>query len=449
MVHAALRSSGTRDISVRPAEFHPPSPPQWAKFSAMLAAILPDNAFQNRKLAASGIHGPGDLPSPEDFARIPFTTKDELLADQEARPPYGTNLTHPLARYCRLHQSSGSRGRPLRWLDTPESWDWLMRLWGLIYQAAGIRPDDRFFFPFSFGPFLGFWAGFEAAARRGHLTLAGGGMSTPARLRFLLDNQATVIGCTPTYALHMAETARAEGIDLASSPVRALIVAGEPGGSIPATKARIESAWGARCFDHTGMTEIGSLGYECVENPGGVHLNEDECIAELIDPAAGQPVPPGTRGELVLTNLGRWGSPLIRYRTGDLAEADSEPCPCGRSHIRLRGGILGRADDMVLIRGNNVHPSALEAVLRRFPEIGEYRAEVSRRSGLAVLRLEIETAPGGGSNGTDLAGRVESAVKDALNFKPEAAVVPAGTLPRFEMKSSRFHIHPSFREEPS
>src|SRR5262249_40288293 len=154
----------------------------------------------------------------------------------------------------------------------------------------------------------------------------------------LLDNEVTVVLCTPTYALRLAEVARDEQIDLAASSVRALIVAGEPGGSIPATRQRIESAWGARVFDHYGMTEIGALGIECPEHPAGLHLLETECIAEVIDPETAGLVPPGQVGELVLTNLGRLGSPLIRYLTGDLVKIDPKPCPCGRSFMRLDGG---------------------------------------------------------------------------------------------------------------
>src|SRR5439155_10198869 len=147
------------------------------------------------------------------------------------------------------------------------------------------------------------------------LSLPGGGMSSAARLRFLLDHRATVILCTPSYALHLAEVARSEGIDLAGSPVRMLIVAGEPGGSIPATRERIEAAWGARLFDHYGLTEVGPIAVECLENPAGLHVMERDYIAEVIDPTTTDPVPPGTVGELVVTNLGRLGSPLIRYRT--------------------------------------------------------------------------------------------------------------------------------------
>ena len=160
--------------------------------------------------------------------------------------------------------------------------------------------------------------------------------------------------------------AKEADLDLAGSDVRSLIVAGEPGGSIPATRARLESAWGARVFDHIGMTEIGPWGFECVEEPGAVLAMESEFIAAVIDPATGEPVEDGQPGELVLTNLGRSGMPLIRYRTGDRAILTRDQCWGGRWFARAEGGVLGRLDDMLIIRGQNVFPAAVEDVLRGF-----------------------------------------------------------------------------------
>ncbi len=390
---------------------------------ALLDEILPHNAFYARKFAG------------RDVADLPFTTKAELLADQAEHPPYGTNLTYPLARYTRMHQTSGTAGRPLCWLDTPESWEWMLGIWQTLYGIAGVRPGDRLFFAFSFGPFLGFWTAFEAAWRQGMFVLAGGGMSSAARLRFLLDHEITVVLCTPTYALRLAEVAAQTQLDLVGSPVRALIVAGEPGGSIPATRARIEAGWGARVFDHSGLTEVGPVAVECPENPAGLHIVETGYRPEIVDPQTGRAVPPGQPGELVLTNLGRLGSPLVRYRTGDLVRADPNPCPCGRSFLRLAGGVLGRVDDMIHVRGNNLYPSALEAVLRRFPDLAEYRVTVDQRGPLAELRIEVE--PAAAASGPALADGVARAVRDELLFRADVVAVAPGTLPRFEMKAQR------------
>ncbi len=408
---------------------------QQTKLAAMLREVLASNSFYQRKLGAVSFDAMKD-----PIERLPFTTRGEIEQDQLDHPPYGSNLTYPKERYVRLHQTSGSTTTPLRWLDTAESWTWFKNSWKTIYQAAGFQPTDRYFFPFSFGPFIGFWGGFEAAAELGSLVLAGGGMSTAARLRHLLDNQATVVCCTPTYALRMVEVAAAEGIDLAASSVRALVVAGEPGGSILATRRRIEDGWGARVFDHSGMTEIGAYGFECEAAPGGMHVLETEFIAEIVDFATGQPIAGEGCGELVLTNLGRWGSPLIRYRTGDQARVVHGRCACGRWSRRLEGGILGRVDDMVVVRGNNVFPSALEGIIREFREVVEFSISVDGTRATTELALDIEPAPTAESAG--LAERIRNAIRDRLHFRPTVRLVSPGSLPRFELKARRV-IRPS------
>lgn len=403
---------------------------QRARLAAMLAEVCAHNPFQRARLAGVAFDAQRD-----DLSVLPLTTRAELQADQERHPPFGTNLTYPLARYCRYHQTSGTNGKPLRWLDTAESWAWWLKCWRHIYSAAGVTAGDRLVFPFSFGPFVGFWSAFEAAAGMGLLCLPAGGMSTSARLRYIVDNQATVVCCTPTYALRMGERARAEGIDLASSTVRALIVAGEPGGGIPATRRRIEAMWGARLYDHVGMTEIGPWGFETTEEPGVIQILETEFIAEVIDPADGAPVADGAEGELVLTNLGRWCSPLIRYRTGDRVRLMRADAGGGAVFRRIVGGLLGRMDDLLFIRGNNVFPSALEAVIREVEGVAEYRLRVRRRDAMDELAVEVE--PADGADGAAVARRVASAVRDRLHFAAEVCAVAVGTLPRFEMKARR------------
>jgi phenylacetate-CoA ligase len=407
-----------------------------------LAEVLPVNRFYIRKLAEAGLE-PEDLASPDDLKRLPFTTKAELLADQEQHAPFGTIHTYAPHHYSRLHQTSGSTGRPLRWLDTSESWNWCLDCWRQIYEMIGLRREDRLFFAFSFGPFLGFWTAFDSATQLGNLCLSGGGLSSLARLRFLIETGTTIVLCTPTYALRLAEVAQQEGIDLARSAVRALTVAGEPGGSIPATRRRIEEAWGARVFDHSGLTETGPCAVECVENPGGLHVLEGDYIMEVVDPSTGQTIPSGEVGELVLTSLGRAGSPLLRYRSGDLVRLDDRPCPCGRPYRRLAGGVLGRADDMICVRGNNVYPSALEALIRRFPEVAEYRVEVDASKTLPVLRVVIE--PSTVELGSSVVERVDRAIRDEFLFRAEVTSATPGSLPRYEFKARRF-LHLNHRD---
>jgi phenylacetate-CoA ligase len=405
---------------------------QRQKLAALWHNVLPHNPFYSRKFAGIKFD-----PLVDPMMVLPLTTRAELEADQIAHPPYGTNLSFPLQQYVRLHQTSGSGGQPLRWLDTAENWAWWKKLWQVVFSAAGITLADRLAFPFSFGPFVGFWGAFESAASLGHFVVACGGMSTVARLNLIIENKITVIACTPTYALRMAQVAEEEGIDIAKSTVRAFVVAGEPGGHIAPTRQKIESAWNARVFDHTGMTEIGPLGFECLENPHDVHLMETDCIAEVIDPATLQPVAAGEAGELVITNLGRPGSPVIRYRTGDQVKLLTDRCACGRWFARMQGGILGRIDDMFVVRGNNVFPAAIEAVVRRFAQVAEFGVEVRQDGALAKVKVKIEPLPVC-PDGNGLAKAVGQAIHDSLLFRADVELAPCGSLPRFEMKARRF-----------
>ncbi len=411
---------------------------QGRRLAELLAAINGRNPFYTRKLADAGAD-PAAFRFPDDLAALPFTTRQELAADQDAHPPWGTNLTEPLERYSRYHQTSSTTGRPLRWLDTAAGWHWVVDCWTAVYRAARVTAADRILFPFGFGPFIGFWAGFDAGAQLGALCVPGGAMSSESRLRLLDAVQPTVVCCTPTYALRLAEVARAGGlVDLAAGPVRTVIVAGEPGGHVPATRERIERDWGARVIDHHGLTEVGPMSFECREATDALHLNESEFVCEVVDPASGTPVPPGEAGELVVTNLGRTASPVIRYRTGDIVRVRQGTCACGRTLARAVGGILSRADDMVWVRGVNVYPTAVEAVVRRFAEVVEYRCTVSTRGARTELAVEVELQ--GNAADTGAANAVGAALHEALGLTVPVRVVDADTLPRFELKARRFVV---------
>lgn len=409
---------------------------QSTRLTEMLRTIIPRNRFWTSKLQAAGVDV-ADIRGLNDLARLPFTTKQELVDNQQEQHPYGSNLSFPSTHYRRLHQTSGTTGRPIRWMDTEDSWNWFMECWRQIYTLAGLQSWDRLFFPFSFGPFIGFWAAFEGAGRFGNFCIAGGGMSTSVRLQAMIENEATVVCCTPTYAMRMAEVAAAEGIDLKETSVRMLLVAGEPGGTIPATRARIEEAWEARVIDHWGMTEIGSLGIESEDRPGGLYLLETECIAEILQPETLEPVAAGEVGELVITNLGRMGAPLIRYRTRDLVKASTAADPAGRKLTWLDGGIIGRSDDMVIVRGNNVFPSSIEAVVREIPEVAEFRIELRTVRSMQELCVAIEPTPEAINTAAGLIERVQSALRQRLGFVVDVRSAAPGELPRFELKSRR------------
>ena len=412
---------------------------QGRRLMELLRAIHGRNQFYTRKLQDAGIDI-NSLRLPEDFKQLPLTTKAELNADQAVNPPWGTALTEPLSHYTRYCQTSSTTGRPLRWIDTNDSWQWLLECWKTVYRGARVTQSDRVFFPFSFGPFLGFWAGFEAGPQIGLHCIPGGGMSSQIRLSMIETIGATVVCCTPTYALRLAEIAEHERRrPLADGTVRMLIVAGEPGGSIPATRERIERSWGARVLDHHGLTEVGPVSFECWESPGSLHLNEAEFICEILDPASDRAVDDGENGELVITNLGRAASPVIRYRTGDIVARRSSSCACGRTFAHLEGGVLSRVDDMVNVRGVNVYPAAIEAVVRRFDEVAEYRATIGNTGSLRELAVEIELVTGT-DGASSVSTRLADALRDALGLRVPLKVVDAGTLPRFELKARRFVI---------
>jgi phenylacetate-CoA ligase len=409
---------------------------QLQKLNALLNAIRHHNPFYAARLRAIG---PG-LDDLEQLGRkVPFTRKQDLIADQMECPPYGSNLTYPHSHYTRFSQTSATTGNPMRWLDTPESWDWMLGNWRRVFEAAAVSARDRIYFAFSFGPFLGFWTAFDAAARMGCLCIPGGGMRSSARVRQILDMSATVLCCTPTYAIRLAEKAGEEEIDLSASRVRTIITAGEPGGSIAGTRKHISDLWqGANVVDQHGMTEIGPVSYGCPSRPGVLHIIEASFIVEVIDPESGEAVPRGIVGELVLTNLGRVGSPLLRYRTGDMVQAAAaDGCACGTSDLALIGGILGRTDDMVVVRGVNVYPSAVDDVLRASGGVAEYRVEVRSSHAMAELLIQVEPTPEHAQD-QNLAHKLEMALTNAFALRIPVRMAPAGSLPRFEMKARRW-----------
>ena len=356
------------------------------RLNELLEHVMERNPFQRGRLDGSSLRSLGDLP------RLPATTKDDLLADQLEHPPFGTNLTYELERYTYIHQTSGTSGATLRVLDTPEDWMWWRRCLGAVYEAAGVAASDRVALAYSFGPYVQFWASYEGVLERGALVVPLGGMDSVQRLMTIREYEASTLVCTPTYALHLARVAGQHQLEQAFESVHRIVCAGEPGASLPSMRHQIESAWGARCFDHAGLSEVGAFTYPC-NLAGGLHLREDEVLVEMLHPDTCEPVDEGDVGELVVTALGRRGFPVIRYRTGDMAERHSEPCPAGHAGRWLPGGILGRTDEMVVIRGMNVFPSAIEQTLREWDGVGEFRITFyTEPSAMDEVKVEVELA---------------------------------------------------------
>jgi phenylacetate-CoA ligase len=299
-VGAALTPGGARSRGLREPE---PAPynhaihalartAQIAALDELLQRVHETNAFQRARLRGARVH------TVEDLLELPFTTKDELLRDQASSPPYGTNLTFPLDSYTHLHLTSGTVGEQLRVLQTAEDWQATRRCFARVLSAAGITAQDRVALPFPFGAYLQFWAAAAGVEDIGALALPLGGLEGRDRLRAIAEFEATAIVCTPTYALGLIDVALEHGLQDAFASVRALICQGEPGASIPAARERIESAWGARVFDHAGSTEVGVFSYPCAAG-GGLHINGQEFLCEILDPASGSEAGPGTQGELV------------------------------------------------------------------------------------------------------------------------------------------------------
>ncbi|MEM7622846.1 MAG: AMP-binding protein [Planctomycetota bacterium] len=414
---------------------------QRASLVRLIETQLAAGGFHAGRLRKAGIEHARGLDIERFIGTCPLLSKEELRRDQAEHPPHGTMFPAANAGdagpWVRLHQTSSTSGEPIRWLDTQRSWDAMVDGWCDVLEAAGIGPEDRVFAAASFGPFIGFWLGFEAAVRRGAMAVPGGGMSTEIRLRAITANGITAVLCTPTYAIRLAEAARDLGIDLAQSDVKRLVVAGEPGGSVPEVRRRIERLWGgrARVFDHHGMTECGPATHECPERPGVLHLIEKHLLCEFRDPVSGGVIEPdGSRAaELVLTSLTRVDAPVLRYRTGDLVRPEARGvCVCGRAERTLLGGVIGRVDDMVVVRGVNIFPSAVDGVVNGTAGIDEYFVEVSESRGMTELSVHAESADPGAPS------RLEAALRGAFGLRIPVRHAPGGSLPRDEFKAKRW-----------
>lgn len=406
---------------------------QCERLNELLSVVLPDNRFYADKLA-----GVAAVNAIDELDSLPYTTKQELNGSgaaiegansPSAKPDFARNLTWSVDRYCRFHRTSGTRGRPMMVLDTADDWQWWMEGWQYVLDAVELIESDRVVMAFSFGPFVGFWSAFDAAKERGALTVPTGAMSTIARLELIFSIDATVVFCTPSYALHLIEVAQQQKLDLRESSIRSIVVAGEPGGSIPAIRDRIEKGFGAKVIDHSGASEVGPWGF-ADKNGSGILVNEAQFVAEFRSIETGQPASERELSELVLTTLGRTGCPVIRYRTGDLVRPvwDHES-DC--KFVLLEGGVLGRTDDMMIIRGVNVFPTSIEQIVCGFPDVDEYRLTAFRESSMDQLKIEVEDR-------LDDPSRIAQALQSRLGLRVEVISVEPGSLPRFEAKGKRF-----------
>jgi phenylacetate-CoA ligase len=396
--------------------------------------------YHSKRLHDAGVT-PDGIKSLDDLRRLPFMTREEWMEQQLEHPPYGPILAAPEEAAIRYHLTSGTTGRtPIRVLDSMKDWEWIAEMWCYGFWGFGIRPADTVFFAFSYGTFVGFWGAHYACEKIGCLVLPGGNMTTEARVKQIFDMNATVVCSTPTYALRMAQEARNLGIDLVNGPVKRLILSGEPAGSIPASKRLIEAQWGAKAGDTAGMTELGTIMmFECDHQPGGAHIIEDHYIEEVIDPVSGNPVAYGEPGERVVTSFGRGFIPVIRYRTRDLVlKVPASTCTCGRTFDVYEGGIRGRVDDMKLVRGTNVYPRAVEAIVREIDAIDEFQIHLYTAEGIRdeiEVLVELPNATSDDDATLERLGKTLAEAHEGLRFGVRK--VATGTLPRFELKAKR------------
>ncbi|MEJ2726052.1 MAG: AMP-binding protein [Deltaproteobacteria bacterium] len=414
---------------------------QVKKFKKIFEWAYTHSKFHRSLYDEAGIK-PDDVRSFEDVRRVPTVEKSMMRDIQRKDPfPYGDALCVPIEEVSNFRQTSGTTGQPVYQPDTWQDWEWWAECWSFILWAQGYRPTDRVFVPFGYNIFVAFWAGHYAAEKIGAEVVPGGVLDTQARILKIQELRCTAMMATPTYVLGMADTAKSKmGIDPAGLTIKKITCAGEPGASIPTTKKRMEEAWGAKVYDHAGATEIGAWSYECDEQPGGLHVNEAFFLVEIQDPETGEYIEePGRRGKMIITALDRFAQPCVRFDSKDVIEWSEEPCPCGRTFRVIKGGVIGRADDITKVKGVLLSPSAIEEVVRGIQGLSdEFEVVVDKVGDIDRITLKIEILKGREGERQ----RMEGELKDQLRLKTNLGYVlefhDHGTLPRYDVKAKRF-----------
>ncbi len=395
-----------------------------------------------KKWDAAGVT-PEDIRSLDDFEAIPFLTKDELRADQAEVAPYGSNLCISRQDIARVHGTSGTTGKPTAFGISRGDLRRIAATHARVMWAMGIRPDDVVFIGSFFSLYWGSWGALLGAERLGATAFPFGagvpGQSARA-IEWMAEVKPTVFYGTPSYSLYLAEKAREMGVDPATDfNFRILFFSGEPGAGVPSTRKRIEETYGAVCLDSGSTAEMSPwmANGECSQRRG-MHLWQDVVYAELVDPETKKRVPYGEEGVTVYTHLERNSQPMIRFWAGDLSRWVNEPCPCGRTYPRLPRGIYGRADDMFIVRGENVYPSAIEDAIRGIAGFSdEFRIIITREKTMDELIVQTEPLP-------DVSAEQIPALKKALADRLKARglrtiveMMTPGSLERTEFKARR------------
>ncbi len=414
---------------------------QLRKFKRILRWAYERSPFYRRLYREAGLE-PEDIRSFEDIRRVPKVEKAMLREVQQRPPfPYGDILTVSLEEVTAFRQTSGTTGTPVYQADTWQDWEWWSECWAYILYAQGYRATDRVFVPFGYNIFVAFWAGHYAAEKIGCEVVPGGVLDTQARILKMQELRCTAFMATPTYVLGMAEVAREKlGIDPRDLGIKRITCAGEPGASIPTTKRRMEEAWGCPVYDHIGATEIGAWSYECTFQPGGLHVNEAFFLVEIEDMETGEVIEePGREGKMIITAFDRLAKPCIRFDSKDVIRWADYECECGRTFRLIGGGVIGRADDITKVKGVLLAPTAIEEVVRGFPELGdEYEVIVSKRGEMDDILLKVEIRPGYEGNKEEILARLRDQLRLKTNLGYRIEVHPYGSLPRYDVKAKRF-----------
>ena len=413
---------------------------QLEKFKRIMGWAYRNSPFYRKLYHDAGIK-PEDVRTLDDVKHVPKVDKEMLRLSQKEEPfPYGSVLAVPLEKITAFRQTSGTTGTPVYQGDTWEDWEWWSECWAYVLYAQGYRERDRVYIPFAYNIFVAFWAAHYAAEKIGCEVVPGGGLDTKARILKMKELRCTAFMATPTYVLGMADMARNKlGIDPKEIGIEKITCAGEPGASIPSVKKKMEDLWGCPVYDHAGATEIGAWGFECTHKPGGLHVNEAFFLVEIEDMETGRIITePGREGKMIITALDRLGKPCIRFDSKDIIKWSKEPCSCGRAFRVVDGGVLGRADSIIKVKGVLLSPVAVEEVVRSFPEIEEFEVIVEKRGDLDEIKLRIELSPSFEGSREDLKERLLTQLRLKTNLGYRIEFCPYGTLPRYEVKAKRF-----------
>jgi phenylacetate-CoA ligase len=414
---------------------------QLKKFKRIFRWAYSHSKFHKNLYDKAGIK-PENIRSLDDIHHVPTVEKSDMRDIQRREPfPYGDALCVSLEDVTEFRQTSGTTGQPVYQPDTWQDWEWWAECWSYILWAQGYRPKDRVFIPFGYNIFVAFWAGHYAAEKIGCEVVPGGVLDTQARILKIQELKATAMMGTPTYMLGMAEIARNKmNIDPSKLTINKITCAGEPGASIPGTKQRLETAWGANVYDHAGATEIGAWSYECQKQPGGMHANEAFFLIEIEDIETGKIIAePGRRGKMIITAFDRYAQPCVRFDSKDIVQWSSAPCPCGRTFRLIKGGVIGRTDDITKVKGVLLAPSAVEEVVRAIDGLSnEYEVTVEKVGDIDQITLKIELLPGAEKQQTKIEAKLENQLRLKTNLGYKLQIHPFGSLPRYEVKARRF-----------